>query len=89
MPTMEQIIQPFQGEGVGPEAYVQPGTTSVPPVLVQVGMTGGTQTFTGDFSYTCNTKLGAVHKEAPSNSQIIQDVIAKPNYDYSGGMGGN
>lgn len=79
MSTMEQIIKPFQGEGVGPEAYVPPGATAVPPALVQVGMVGGTQTFTGDFSYTCNTKLGAVHKEASSNSQIIQDVIANPS----------
>jgi hypothetical protein len=76
---MEQIIKPFQGESVGPEAYVPPGTTAVPPAKVEVGLIGGTQTFTGDFSYTCNTKLGAVHKEASSNSAIIQDVIANPS----------
>ena len=79
MPTMEQIIQPFQGEGVGPEAYVPPGGEHATPALVQVGMTGGGQTFTGDFSYTSSTKLGAVHKEASSNSQTIQGVIADPS----------
>jgi hypothetical protein len=79
MPTMEQIIKPFQGETVGPEAYVPPGTTAVPPALVQVGLIGGTQTFNGDFSFTQSTKLGAVHKEAPSNSQTIQNVIANPS----------
>lgn len=79
MPTMEQIIKPFQDETVGPEAYVPPGGEPSTPALVQIGLTGGTQTFTGDFSYTSNTKLGAVHKEASSNSKTIQNVIANPS----------
>jgi hypothetical protein len=78
MPTMEQIIQPFQGEVVGPEAYIPPGGEHATPALVQVGMKGGTLTFTGDFSFTRNTKVGAVHSEKSSNSQVIQDVIANP-----------
>ncbi len=78
MPTMEQAIRPFQDQTVGPDAYVPPGTTDVPPALVQVGMIGGTQTFTGKLSYQMSTKLGAVHKESSSNSQSIQDVIANP-----------
>jgi hypothetical protein len=78
MTTMEQIIRPFQGEDVGPEAYVPPGTTDVAPALVQVGLTGGTQTFTGDFNFQQTTKLGAVHSEGSSNSQVIQQVIANP-----------
>ena len=79
MPTMEQIIKPFQDERVGPEAYVPPGGEHATPAKVEVGMKGGTLTFPGDFSFTRNTKLGAVHKEASSNSQIIQDVIANPS----------
>ena len=79
MPTMEQIIKPFQGDSVGPEAYVPPGGEPSVPAKVEVGMKGGTQTFPGDFSYTSNTKLGAVHKEASSNSQTIQGVIADPS----------
>ena len=90
MPTMEQIIRPFQGEDVSGIAYVPPGGNSQPPVNVHAGLVGGTQTFTGDISYTRTTKVGAVHKEKPSNSQVIKDVIASPSsYDYSGGMGGN
>ena len=79
MPTMEQIIKPFEGESVGPEAYVPPGGEHATPALVQVGLIGGTQIFTGDFSFTSTTKLGAVHKEASSNSQTIKDVIANPS----------
>ena len=79
MPTMEQIIKPFQGDTIGPEAYVPPGGEPSVPALVQIGLTGGTLTFPGDFSYTCNTKLGAVHKEASSNSKTIQNVIANPS----------
>ena len=82
MPTMEQIVQPFQGSQVGPDAYVQPGQVGVPPALVKVGLTGGTQTFNGDFSYQVSTKLGAVHKEASSNSSVIQNVIANPLVGY-------
>ena len=78
MPTMEQIIKPFQGEGVGPEAYIPPSGEPSVPARVQVGLIGGTQTFSGDFSYTCNTKIGAVHSEASSNSATIQKVIADP-----------
>jgi len=78
MPTMEQIIRPFQGEGVGPEAYVPPGGEPSVPAKVEVGLIGGTKTFTGDFNCTITTKLGAVHKEASSNSQTIQGVIANP-----------
>jgi hypothetical protein len=79
MPTMEQIIQPFQGESVGPEAYVQPGQEGVAPALVQIGLIGGTQTFTGDLTFQQSTKLGAVHKEASSQSGVIQQVIANPS----------
>jgi hypothetical protein len=75
---MEQVIRPFQDEGVGPEAYVPPGGESNVPAKVEVGMKGGTLTFPGDFSCTVSTKLGAVHKEKSSNSQTIQDVIADP-----------
>jgi len=78
MGRMEQIIRPFQNEDVGPEAYVPPGTTDVAPALVQIGLTGGTQTFSGDFSFQQSTKLGAVHSEGSSNSQVIQKVIANP-----------
>ena len=79
MPTMEQIIRPFQGDPIGPEAYAPPGGEHATPAKVEVGLKGGTLTFPGDFSYTCNTKLGAVHKEASSNSQVIQNVIANPS----------
>ena len=79
MPTMEQVIRPFQGESVGPEPYVPPGGESNAPALVQVGLTGGTKIFPGNFQYTCTTKLGAVHTEAPSSSQTIQKVIANPS----------
>lgn len=79
MPTMEQIVQPFQGGNVGPTEYQQPGQEGVAPALVQIGLVGGTQTFTGDFNYQQSTKIGAVHKEAPSSSQAIQKVIANPS----------
>ena len=78
MPTMEQIIQPFQGETVGPDAYAPPGGEAAAPALVQVGLTGGTQTFNGDYSFTRSTKVGAVHSEASSGSETIQGVIADP-----------
>ena len=79
MATKEQIIKQYQSEVVGPEAYIPPGGEPSVPARVQVGLIGGTQTFTGNFSFTRTTKLGAVHKEASSNSQIIQDVIANPS----------
>jgi hypothetical protein len=79
MPVMEQIIQPFQGQTVGPDAYVPPGTTDTPPALVAIGMTGGTQTFSGKLSFQMSTKIGAVHKEASSNSKTIQGVLANPS----------
>ena len=79
MPTMEQIIRPFQSEDVTGMPYVPPGGETSAPATAHAGEIGGTQTFTGDFSYTCNTKLGAVHKEASSNSETIQNVIANPS----------
>ena len=75
MPAMEQIIQPFQGEQVGPDPYIPPGGEASVPAIVSIGLTGGTQTFNGDLSFQMSTKLGAVHKEAPSDSQTIQAVI--------------
>ena len=58
-----------------------PGGNSQPPVNVHAGLIGGTQTFTGDYSLTATTKLGAVHKETSTNSQVIQSVIADPSTD--------
>jgi hypothetical protein len=78
MPTMEQVIQPFQGQEVGPEAYAPPGGEASVPALVQVGLVGGTTTFTGDYNFQQTTKFGAIHKESSSNSHAIQQVIANP-----------
>ena len=66
MPTMEQVIQPFQGQEVGPEAYAPPGGEA------------STTTFTGDYNFQQTTKFGAIHKESSSNSHAIQQVIANP-----------
>ena len=78
MPTMEQIIQPFQGETVGPEPYVPSGGEHATPAIVKIGLTGGTQTFSGDSSLQVSTKIGAVHAEGASSSGAIQNVIANP-----------
>ena len=78
MPTMEQNIQPFQGDSVGPTPYVPPGGEPSVPAIVSIGLTGGTQTFNGDLSFTRSTKVGAVHSEASSGSETIQGVIADP-----------
>jgi hypothetical protein len=75
---MEQIVQPFQGRDVGPEPYGPLTGQPNVPALVKIGLTGGTQTFTGNFSYTQTNKLGAVHTEAPSSSGVIQHVIENP-----------
>lgn len=75
MGIIEQIIRPFVDVDVTPTPYVQPGTVGVPPAIVQVGMQGGTQIFTGDASYTRATKLGAVHAETAPSSETIQKTL--------------
>ena len=79
MPTLEQIIRPFQnGADVTGMPYVPPGGETNAPATAHAGEIGGTLTFPGDFSFVQTTKIGAVHKEASSNSQTIQNVIANP-----------
>lgn len=77
MSVIEQIIRPFDNVDVGPTPYQQPGATPPPPVIVQVGMQGGTLTFSGDLSYTITKKMGAVHKESSSSSQAINSVLSR------------
>jgi len=79
MGTIEQIIRPFAEEDVAPTAFVPPGTVGVPPVLVKIGLKGGSQTFSGKASYESHTKLGAVHAEASSSSQRINSVLGNPS----------
>jgi hypothetical protein len=76
MAIIEQIIRPFTDADVGPTPYKSPGATPPPPVLVKIGMVGGTQHFQGKFSGTVTQKMGAVHTETASNSGAIQAALS-------------
>lgn len=77
MPGMEQIVRPFQDQDVGPTPYVPPGGAPDVPARVLVGMVGGTQTFTGKFSFTAATRIGAAHTETAPQSEALQKSLAK------------
>ena len=74
--SLEPVIRPFQDQDVTPVRYVKPGQAGVPPVRVTIGIKGGTKTFTFTGSANVSTKLGAVHKEKPSQSQVINKSLA-------------
>lgn len=72
---LEQVIRPFAEEDATGAAYVPPGTVGVPPAIVLVGFKGGTNTFTGHYSYSLSFKLGAVHSENSTDSAGINDAL--------------
>ena len=41
MPAFEQIIRPFQSPITAAVPFANPGTTSVPPINVQIGLKSG------------------------------------------------
>ncbi len=72
MSVIEQIIRPSEAVDVGATPYKPPGAVGVPPALVKIGLKGGGQSFTGNMSYTRDTKIGATHDETTTGSQTIQ-----------------
>jgi len=67
MPT-EAIVRPFVGEDITPTKYTAPGATSHPPVVLYVGLKGGTKTFPWAEASSQSTYMAAVHREKASDN---------------------
>lgn len=62
----ETIIRPFETEPTSPSPFTTPGEIGVPLVRVQVGLKGGSKTFSYSYSATTTTYILRVHKERAS-----------------------
>lgn len=63
MAGMEGIIRPFVGKSVSPTRIYQGAGRSTPEVRINVGVVGGTKTFSYSGSGSYSTYLMAVHTE--------------------------
>lgn len=68
MAALEPIIRPFVGDNIAPTPFHPQGGASVPPVLLSVGLVGGTKTFSFSQSATLTSYMAAVHTEKPSDA---------------------
>jgi hypothetical protein len=75
MSNMETIIRPFADVDVTPSRFIPPGTVGVPPVRVQVGLKGGTKTFSSSGSSSLSTRIGHKHTEAAPVSSALQSAL--------------
>ena len=75
MSVMEQIVRPFTGEAAG-SGGAPPPANPAPPAIGLVGFKGGGKIFTGSYSWTQSFRLGAVHTEAASGSDAINNSLS-------------
>ena len=75
--TIETIIRPFSTqEGIAPQPFTKPSQKGAQFVHVQIGVKGGTKTFTTSGSASMSTAMGNKHKEKAPVSQTLQDALA-------------
>jgi hypothetical protein len=75
MTDLESIIRPFAAPDVAPSPFHTPGAQGAQPVLVSVGLKGGTKTFTWSASSSRSTRMGNKHKERAPASAALQGVL--------------
>lgn len=68
MAGLEGIVRPFVGRDVTPTPFHTAGAVNVPPVLLSIGIIGGTKTFSFSGSMTLTSYMAAVHKESSSRA---------------------
>jgi hypothetical protein len=68
MAALEPIIRPFVGPGTDPTPFHPENGSSQPPVLLSVGLVGGSKTFSYSQSATLTSYMAAVHTEKPSTA---------------------
>lgn len=74
--TIETIIRPFAAQdGIAPKPFDKPGQKGAEFVHVQIGLRGGTKTFTTNGSASMSTSMGNRHKEKAPVSQSLQDAL--------------
>ena len=73
---MENIIRPFVGRDVTPQAFHPPGQQGTPDVRVRIGGKGGIKTLSGSVNYSEQKYIGEVHREKPSPSGAIQAAMS-------------
>jgi hypothetical protein len=69
---LESIVRPFAGQDVSPSRVTQPGVVGVPPVIVTVGLVGGTMNFSFSSSATLTNYMVEEHKEHTSKNFDMQ-----------------
>ena len=75
--TLETVIRPFATQdGIAPQPFTKPGQKGAQLVHVQIGVKGGTKTFTTNGSASMSTAMGNKHKEKAPVSQTLQDALA-------------
>lgn len=76
MSDLETIVRPFTSLDVAPSSPFTPaGVQGAQPVLVSVGLKGGTKTFTWSASSSRSTRMGNKHKERAPASAALQSVL--------------
>lgn len=65
--TLEATIRPFQSPETTATPFHPENGTSAPPVRLQVGIKGGTKTFSWSGASSISTYMAAVHTEKPSS----------------------
>lgn len=80
---LTQIIQPFQNESVAPTPYDVPGQKGTPPVVVHVGLKGGTKTFSWSTSSTASFYSPKKHVETSPRSSSLQQDMATLHTDLT------
>jgi hypothetical protein len=66
--TLETIIRPYVGEGVGPQRFIPGQAASSPPVRLSIGIVGGSKTFSFSNSSSLSSYMAAVHTEKASDA---------------------
>lgn len=74
-PLMETIINPFVNQGVSPTPFTPVGQKAAPPVILSIGLKGGTKTFSTSGSSTASYKMGAINTESAPTSDALQGAL--------------
>lgn len=72
---LNQIVQPFQNESVEPTRYDVPGQKGTPPVVVHIGLKGGTKTFSWSASTSASFYSPKHHAENAPRSASLQTAL--------------
>jgi hypothetical protein len=77
MTDLETIVRPFSSPDATPLPFHPAGAQGAQPVLVSVGLKGGTKTFTFSASSSRSTRMGNRHKETSPASESLQNALSQ------------